>query len=66
MGEAEARRRLENQMPEAEKVAQADVVIDNSGSLAETRRQVEAAWQRVVDALASHESAARAEEKHRR
>lgn len=48
MSEAEARRRLENQMPEAEKVARADVVIDNSGSLNETWRQVEAAWRQIT------------------
>jgi dephospho-CoA kinase len=44
MSEAEARTRIAAQPPQAEKVAQADVVIDNSGTLAETRRQVEAAW----------------------
>lgn len=48
MSEAEARRRLANQMPEREKVAQATVVIDNSGPPEETQKQVEAAWQRIV------------------
>lgn len=51
ISEAEARRRLDHQMPEAEKVAHADVVIDNSGSLEETRQQVNAAWQQVMRAL---------------
>ncbi len=51
MSEVEARRRLANQMPEAEKVARADVVIDNSGPPEETRRQVEIAWQRIIKAL---------------
>jgi dephospho-CoA kinase len=47
MSEAEARTRIAAQPPQADKVAQADVVIDNSGSLEETRRQVEAAWHRM-------------------
>ena len=51
MDEAEARRRLDNQMPEAEKVTHADMVIDNSGSLEETRQQVKAAWQQVMRSL---------------
>lgn len=41
----EARARVEAQNPQAEKLACADVVIDTSGSLEETRRQVIAAWQ---------------------
>jgi dephospho-CoA kinase len=45
VGEAQAR--VAAQPPQADKVAQADVVIDNSGSLAETRQQVEAAWQSI-------------------
>jgi dephospho-CoA kinase len=44
MSEAEARTRLAAQPPQSEKVAQADVVIDNSGALEQTRQQVEAAW----------------------
>ncbi|MDQ2998754.1 MAG: dephospho-CoA kinase [Chloroflexota bacterium] len=44
MREDEARARIAAQPPQAEKVAQADVVIDNGGSLEATRRQVEAAW----------------------
>jgi dephospho-CoA kinase len=47
MSEAEARARIAAQPPQAEKVAQADVVIDNSGSIEQTRQQVEAAW-RVI------------------
>ena len=42
--EAEARRRIAAQPPQAEKVARADVVIDNSGTPEATRAQVEAAW----------------------
>ncbi|HEY3228760.1 MAG TPA: dephospho-CoA kinase [Roseiflexaceae bacterium] len=47
MSEAEARTRVAAQPPQADKIAQADVVIDNSGSLEETRRQVEAAWRKI-------------------
>ena len=43
MDEATARRRLANQSPQDEKVAAADVVIDGSAPIDETRRQVEAA-----------------------
>ena len=42
--EAEARRRIDAQPPAAEKVARADVVIDNSGTREATRAQVAAAW----------------------
>jgi dephospho-CoA kinase len=48
MREDEARARIAAQPPQADKVAQADVVIDNSGSLEATRRQVEAAWQALL------------------
>jgi dephospho-CoA kinase len=47
MSEAEARTRIAAQPPQAEKVAQADVVIDNSGSLDSTRRQIEQAWSQL-------------------
>jgi len=47
LSEAEARTRVAAQPPQADKIAQADVVIDNSGSLEETRRQVEAAWRKI-------------------
>ena len=43
-GEEEARRRIAAQPSQAEKVARADVVIDNSGTLEELRAQVAAAW----------------------
>jgi dephospho-CoA kinase len=43
--EAEARRRIAAQPPQADKVARADVVIDNSGKLEETHARVDAAWQ---------------------
>jgi dephospho-CoA kinase len=46
--ETEALQRIAAQPPQAEKVARADVVIDNSGTRDATRAQVDAAWQRVV------------------
>lgn len=39
--------RLETQTPIDEKTGHADTVIDNSGSLENTRRQVEKLWQRL-------------------
>jgi dephospho-CoA kinase len=47
MREDEARTRIAAQPPQVDKVAQADVVIDNSGSLEATRRQVDAAWRAI-------------------
>jgi len=44
MSEEEVRRRVAAQSPQVEKVLLADVVIDNSGSLTETKTQVERAW----------------------
>lgn len=43
----EAVQRLAAQRPVAEKVAEADWVIDNSGSVENTRRQVEALWKKL-------------------
>jgi len=45
---AAAARRLQAQMPLDEKKNYADVIIDNSGSLAETERQVEAFWRKLA------------------
>jgi len=45
---AEAELRVGAQSPAAEKLKYADVVIDNSGTLEETRHQVEAAWSERV------------------
>jgi len=47
---AEAEQRVRAQPPQGEKIARADVVVDTSGSLAWTREQVQAAWDRVVRA----------------
>ena len=45
---AEMQARIDAQWPQAEKIARADFVIDNSGSLAETRRQVAALYQHLL------------------
>lgn len=47
MSRAEAEARMELQSPQAFKVSQADVVIDNSGSLDDLEAQVNALWQRL-------------------
>jgi dephospho-CoA kinase len=44
LSEVEAKRRIASQPPMAPKLARADRIIDNSGSIEETRRQVETAW----------------------
>ncbi|MFZ2001953.1 MAG: dephospho-CoA kinase [Candidatus Sulfotelmatobacter sp.] len=43
----EVARRMAAQLPEAEKVKAADYVIDNSGSLDQTREQVRQVWQHL-------------------
>lgn len=48
LSRTEAELRVDAQRPQEEKVARADAVIDNSGSLEETRRQVERAWWETV------------------
>jgi dephospho-CoA kinase len=45
--EADARLRLSHQIPDAEKTARADYVLDNTGDEAGLRSQVEALWQRL-------------------
>ncbi|RLB97649.1 MAG: dephospho-CoA kinase [Deltaproteobacteria bacterium] len=47
LSRADALARIRSQMPMAEKRRRADVVIDNSGSLASTRSQVLALWRRL-------------------
>lgn len=46
---ADARTRLAHQVPDAEKIAQADDVLDNSGDMESLRAQVEALWLRLRD-----------------
>ncbi len=49
--QAEALRRVHAQPPQEEKIARADVVIDTSGTMAQTETQVRAAWAENVIAL---------------
>ncbi len=46
--EADARNRLAHQIPDAEKAAQADYVIDNSGDLASLQLMVSQLWPRLA------------------
>lgn len=56
----EARTALEAQMPLREKLAFADYVVDNNGSLEETRLQVEAVWRELLSlALGQRETKTR-------
>jgi dephospho-CoA kinase len=52
MTDAAARARIAAQQPQAEKLARADVAIDTSGTLEDTRSQVLAAWDRFLARLA--------------
>jgi len=45
--EADARNRLAHQVPDAEKAAQADYVLDNSGDMESLRAQVAVLWPRL-------------------
>jgi len=49
MERAAAQQRIDAQPPEADKVAHADVVIDNSGTVEELVRQVERAWAQLQE-----------------
>jgi dephospho-CoA kinase len=51
LSRAEANQRVQAQPSQQEKIARADVVIDNTGSLAQTRAQVEKAWRQVISRL---------------
>lgn len=48
MNEADVRRRIAAQASRAERLAVADIVIDNSGSPDDLRNQVDAAWSRLA------------------
>lgn len=48
LDEADVRRRMEVQATRADRLAAADVVVDNSGDLDATRAQLEALWGRLV------------------
>jgi len=47
MTRQEAQVRIQSQPPQAEKLAQAEVVIDTSGRLDQTEQQVERAWRKI-------------------
>jgi dephospho-CoA kinase len=49
----EVERRMAAQLPETEKVKAADYVIDNSGSLDQTRQQVRQVWEKLRTEAAS-------------
>lgn len=53
ISEREARWRVEAQRPQEERAARADVIIDNSGSLSETWKQVLEAWRQMVNRTSS-------------
>lgn len=57
--EADARNRLAHQVPDAEKAAQADYVLDNSGDIGALREQVLRLWPRLVEASAANRNIAR-------
>jgi dephospho-CoA kinase len=44
----EARRRIQAQSPVDEKIARADVVIENDGALQELRDRIDAAWMESI------------------
>jgi dephospho-CoA kinase len=50
----EAVLRVDAQSPQEEKVARADVVIDNSGTVRDTKRQVERAWLGIPSVKHAH------------
>ncbi len=52
MGEADARARIAAQASDEDRAAIATWVLDNSGSLEETRKQVEKMWEQVVSEAA--------------
>lgn len=47
-GEVAAQQRMAAQMPQQKKLARADFVIDNSGSIAETLKQIDLLWPQLV------------------
>ena len=44
----EAEKRLKSQMPISEKIALADIVIDNEGSITETEKRVRQVWRELL------------------
>lgn len=56
LSEEEAQLRIRGQAPIEGKLELADVIIDNSGTLEETQRQVEREWRRMAEMTAACES----------
>jgi dephospho-CoA kinase len=48
LSEVAAKQRMAAQMPQQKKITRADFVVDNSGSVAETLRQIALLWPRLV------------------
>ena len=55
----EVERRMAAQMPDAEKIKAADYVIDNSGSLEQTREHVRQVWEKLRDEATTRPDIAR-------
>lgn len=53
LDEADVQRRMAVQVSRTDRLARADVVIDNSGSLPQTHEQVDQLWDRIVASEAS-------------
>jgi dephospho-CoA kinase len=66
ISEDEAKQALKAQMALSKKVEQADYVIDNSGSLEETRDQVQSVWQELLVLAGKKRDEETAEDKGRR
>lgn len=49
ISKSQARKRIKSQMPLNKKIAAADFVIDNNGSLANTKRQLKDVWRRLMN-----------------
>ena len=49
MREADVRARMANQVPREERLAKADLVIDNSGTEGDLAAQIDALWPRLLD-----------------
>jgi dephospho-CoA kinase len=56
IGREEALRKIASQMPMDEKRNYGKVVIDNSGPIEETERQLREAWEREIVAVSSENS----------
>ena len=48
MSKEDAEKRLESQMPIGEKIKLADIVIDNEGSISDTKKKVKQIWEKLL------------------